>query len=138
MAAGTVYLDRHVFQSQLVREDKVGKGTSVNWPLDIGARQRDVTCLVIATPLRRLRRTHLGGAKQDPYGAVKMPWGNSVRLIWLRSAARLRLHDHAGHFRVFHHQRKGKGFYPPSLRGSCSAKIYRLFQARRHPRVSVT
>ena len=47
----TLYLDRLSFQGQRRLEEKVGKGTSVNWPVGLGGKGNEgVTGLVKQTP----------------------------------------------------------------------------------------
>jgi phosphate transport system substrate-binding protein len=99
-------------------KDKVGKGTSVNWPVGLGGKGNEgVTGLVKQTP-NAIGYVELIYAVQNqiPYGAVKNAMGEFVKadLASVSAAAAAASQTMPDDFRVSITNAKGKGVYPIS------------------------
>src|SRR6266481_3246949 len=99
-------------------KDKVGKGTSVNWPVGLGGKgNENVTGLVKQTP-NAIGYVELIYAVQNkiPYGAVKNAVGEFVTadLASVSAAAAAASTTMPDDFRVSITNAKGKGVYPIS------------------------
>jgi phosphate transport system substrate-binding protein len=99
-------------------KDKVGKGTSVNWPVGLGGKGNEgVTGLVKQTP-NAIGYVELIYAVQNkiPYGAVKNAAGEFVKadLASVSAAAAAASQTMPDDFRVSITNAKGKGVYPIS------------------------
>ena len=99
-------------------KEKVGKGTSVNWPVGLGGKGNEgVTGLVKQTP-NAIGYVELIYAVQNkiPYGAVKNALGEFVKadLASVSAAAAAASTTMPDDFRVSITNAKGKGVYPIS------------------------
>ena len=97
-------------------KDKVGKGTSVNWPVGLGGKgNENVTGLVKQTP-NSIGYVELIYAVQNkiPYGAVKNAMGEFIKadLASVSAAAAAASTTMPDDFRVSITNAKGKGVYP--------------------------
>ena len=117
--SGTTYIWTDYFSKVSADwRDKVGKGTSVNWPVGLGGKGNEgVTGLVKQTP-NAIGYVELIYAVQNkiPYGAVKNAAGDFVKadLASVSAAAAAASTTMPDDFRVSITNAKGKGVYPIS------------------------
>jgi phosphate transport system substrate-binding protein len=117
--SGTTYIWTDYFSKVSADwRDKVGKGTSVNWPVGLGGKGNEgVTGLVKQTP-NAIGFVELIYAVQNkiPYGAVKNAAGDFVKadLASVSAAAAAASTTMPDDFRVSITNAKGKGVYPIS------------------------
>src|SRR5258707_5218905 len=117
--SGTTYIWTDYFSKVSADwKDKVGKGTSVNWPVGLGGKgNENVTGLVKQTP-NSIGYVELIYAVQNkiPYGAVKNAMGEFIKadLASVSAAAAAASTTMPDDFRVSITNAKGKGVYPIS------------------------